>query len=561
MNADATKTKRPRMSEMFETQLDFLAPAVKTARPTRGRALTRLATLLMLLGLVVVVAGQTVVAAPMDEIGAGTLLFRSDNGDVQAPRLETRVDIAVSGMIARVDVRQRFNNPGTEHVEGIYVFPLPDDAAVDSLKLHIGDRVVIGEIKEKAEARKTYAKARESGQRASLVEQQRPNMFTTAVANIAPGEAVEVEIAYLQTLKYLQGTFSIRFPMTVAPRYEPETTSVYAATDVSLVCCESGFAADQIPLAFHPMEESANEAEINVRIDAGFPLARIESLYHSMDMLQAGKVHLLTTATGKVPMNRDFELVWQPALGSAPQAAVFSETWDGEDYALIMFMPSDTGALALNMPREIVYVIDTSGSMAGTSIEQATDALRFAVDRLSPQDRFNIIRFSTHARKLFSSALAADDAHKQKAQRFIDGLNVDGGTNIAEALDLALDEQADMRATADGFLRQVVFVTDGSVGNEQQLFTQISEQLGNSRLFTVGIGSAPNAWFMRKGAEFGRGTYTHIGGDHMIEERMDSLLARLEQPVLRDIEIEGPAGASLSPERIGDLYADEPIVV
>ncbi|MDH3588294.1 MAG: marine proteobacterial sortase target protein [Gammaproteobacteria bacterium] len=558
---------RPRVSDMFETQLDFFAPVANPAgRRPRGRALGRFATLLMLLLLlllVIMLAARTVVASPEDEIGAGTLLFRSDADKFPAPLLKTEVDIAVSGMIARVDVRQSFHNPGNEHVEGIYVFPLPDDAAVDTLRLHVGDRLIVGEIKEKTEARKTYVKARESGKRASLIEQQRPNMFTTAVANIAPGETVEVEIAYLQTLRFVQGAFSIRFPMTVTPRYEPEsTTTVLAATDAApMVCCSVQDEPRLTPVAFHAPMEPGNQAKISVKIDAGFPLARLESLYHSMDTVQAGNVYLLTPDSGSVPMNRDLELVWQPALGSDPQAAVFAESWKGENFALIMVMPPETGAVSLSMSREVIYVIDTSGSMGGTSIEQARAALQFAIERLKPQDRFNIVRFASNATALFDYAVPADEAHKSNAIGFVQRLDANGGTDIAKALDLALDEQADIRASADGFLRQVVFVTDGSVGNEQQLFTKISNELGNTRLFTVGIGSAPNDWFMRKAAEFGRGTYTSIGGDHMIEERMDALLARLEQPVLRDIEIAAPSGASVWPEKIRDLYADEPVVV
>ncbi|MBT8132360.1 MAG: marine proteobacterial sortase target protein [Gammaproteobacteria bacterium] len=554
-------TTRPRFSNILQHQVDYLAPMMDEQRRSRGRALGRLATLLLLLAVVVVIASQTAVASQVDQIGAGTLLFRSDSGDVAAPRLDTEVDIAVSGMIARVDVRQSFRNDSVEFVEGKYVFPLPDNAAVDSLKLRIGERVIVGEIREKSEARKTYQQAKQSGKRTSLVEQQRPNLFTTAVANIAPGETIEVEIGYLQTLDYLQGAFSLRFPMTVTPRYQPEATPILASTDIDSICCQQSPHDTAMPLSYHHPDAAGNEAQINVRIDAGFPLARIESLYHSMDTVEAGNIVLLTPATGKVPMNRDFELVWQPALGSAPQAAVFSERLSGQDYALIMLMPPNTDGMTTAMPREIVYVIDTSGSMSGSSIKQARAALRFAIDRLSPANRFNVIRFASDASKLFAHSVAADELNKDKARKFIRRLRADGGTEISAALDLALDSQADQRATADGFLRQVVFVTDGSVGNEQQLFAQITAQLGNTRLFSVGIGSAPNAWFMRKSARFGRGTYTHIGGDHMIEERMESLLARLESPVLRDIEIEAPPGAIVSPERIGDLYADEPIVV
>ncbi len=535
-----------------------------------GRALGRFVTLGMLLFATLLLYSQVVLAVPGDEIGAGTLLFRAGDEKVVAPLLETKVDIAVSGMVARVDVRQRFHNPGSEFAEGVYVFPLPDDSAVDSLKLRIGQRVIVGEIQEKAAARRTYERARERGHRASLVEQNRPNLFTTAVANVAPGETVEVEIAYLQTLRYVQDTFAIRFPMTVTPRYEsaaqPQLASIapvqpLASSAAGCADQAAGAACTQRLEAVQPaIGGNANRAVINVRIDAGFPLSRIESLYHDMDTVKAGDVVLLTPSAGSMPMNRDFELVWQPALGSHPHAAVFGETWKGEDYALIMLMPPAATALHYQ-PREVIYVIDTSGSMGGTSIAQARDALRFAIGQLAPQDRFNVIRFSSKARALFRQSMPADSSHRDHALAFVKSLSAGGGTEIGKALDLALDPDADRRAAADGYLRQVVFVTDGSVGNEEALFEKISRELGQTRLFTVGIGSAPNDWFMRKAAEFGRGTFTHIGADHMIEERMQALLERIARPALQDIEIDGPAGAEVSPQRIRDLYAGEPVLV
>ena len=180
---------------------------------------------------------------------------------------------------------------------------------------------------------------------------------------------------------------------------------------------------------------------------------------------------------------------------------------------------------------------------------------------LRQQGELTHSRFDSSAAALFRQSMPADQGNVATAQRFVSSLSADGGTNIGAALNLALDEQADRRATADGFLRQIVFITDGSVGNEHELFGHIESKLGQTRLFTVGIGSAPNDWFMRKAAQFGRGTFTHIGADHMIEERMEKLLARLESPVLQNIEIDAPAGAEIWPDRIQDLYAGEPVLV
>ncbi|NNF61990.1 MAG: marine proteobacterial sortase target protein [Gammaproteobacteria bacterium] len=551
--------RRPRISETFRPGQG--RPVTRSMlRRSRGQAMSRFLTMLMLLAAAATLAAQAVSAAE-SEISAGTLLFRSDGVNIEAPRLETDVDISVNGMIARVNVHQSFRNDGVDFVEGVYVFPLPDDAAVDTLQLRIGERVIVGEIREKAEARKTYERAKESGQRASLVEQDRPNLFTTTVANIGPGETVEVRIGYLQTLRYVQGAFSLRFPMTVTPRYTPEQPEpLLAAVGAAPHACCVPFVSHSGPAVFHPPGQG-NSASISVTIDAGFQLARLESLYHDFNTRQSGTTYILTPDKDRVAMNRDLELVWQPALGADPQVAVFTETWKGEDFALIMMMPPAEDAVVASMPREIIYVIDTSGSMGGSSIRQARAALEYAIDRLAPQDRFNVVRFSGSARQLYRYAVPADPSHKQHAIGFVRSLDADGGTNIDKALKLALDEQADITATADGYLRQVVFITDGSVSNEQMLFGGISRELGNTRLFTVGIGSAPNDWFMRKAAEFGRGTFTQIGADHMIEERMDMLLARLERPVLYDIKIEAPAGSEVWPQRIRDLYAGEPVMV
>ncbi|MCP4129353.1 MAG: marine proteobacterial sortase target protein [Gammaproteobacteria bacterium] len=507
---------------------------------------------------------------PMEpgQVQRGSLLLHLVSGGVSmdAPMLKTDVKMDISGMLARVSVRQRFKNIGSEWAEGVYVFPLPEDAAVDRMRLRIGERIIEGEIKEKAEARRSYEKAKREGKKASLLRQERPNIFTTAVANIGPDEEVVVEIEYQQNLHYDQERFSIRFPLVVAPRYIPGAA---LARDEIKGFQASGWAKDttQVPDAskitppvIDPAHGKINQVSIEVRLDAGFPLAQLESSYHQMDSSRDEQgVHHLSLGDGQIPADRDFELTWLPAANTAPQAAMFKQHWEGSDYALMMVMPpakvhADVGRTS----REVVFVIDTSGSMHGESIDQARSALLLALQRLRPEDRFNVIQFNSNTSALFGGAVQATPNNIHKAMNYVAGLHADGGTEMLSALRLALRDGG-----AEGMLRQVIFLTDGSVGNEEELFNTIQQQLGDNRLFTVGIGSAPNSFFMTRAAQFGRGTFTYIGKVGEVKQKMLELFSKLESPMLTDISIQLADGvtADIRPRRIPDLYLGEPLLV
>ncbi len=507
--------------------------------------------------------------APMDidRVQRGSLLLQLASGgvSVDAPMLKTDVKMNISGMLARVSVHQRFKNIGSEWAEGIYVFPLPEDAAVDRMRLRIGARVIEGEIKEKAEAKRIYEQAKREGKKASLLRQERPNIFTTKVANIGPGEEVVVEIEYQQSLHYDQGAFAIRFPLVVGPRYIPGTPLV-TDEDVSGFQA-SGWAKDttQVPDASKitppvvaPSAGKINPVSIEVNLNAGFPLQRVTSSYHQMDSNKDKQgVHHLTLHQGSIPADRDFELTWVPATGSAPQAAMFRQSWSGADYALIMLMPPTKGS-AVRIPREVVYVIDTSGSMHGESIEQARSALQLSLQKLQPQDRFNVIQFNSNTSALFRGSVAVNPQNIRMAQEYVAGLQAEGGTEMMSALQLALQETA-----PKGMLRQVIFLTDGCVGNETELFSTIQQRLGNSRLFTVGIGSAPNSFFMTRAAQFGRGTFTYIGNVTEVQQKMAQLFSKLESPALTDISVKLPDSGKVEiwPRRIPDLYLGEPLLL
>ena len=518
----------------------------------------------LLLILLVFGWGSLQAAEPEPEGGSLTL-FSLDGRPLQpAPLLKTEVEMDVSGMLARVRVVQRFRNPGNDWLEGIYQFPLPTGSAVERLRMRVGERVIEGVIKEKQQAEKVYREAKASGKKASLVSQQRPNMFTTSVANIAPGEEVQVEIGYQQVADYRDGQFELRFPLVIGPRYIPGRTLVSENTRFTQA---HGWArdTDQVPDASQitppvadPADGPLNPVSLTVSLDAGLPLKQVRSHYHPMieSRLSPERVSL-QLAEGPVPADRDFLLSWQPEAGMEPRAALFREQWQGDDYALLMLMPPEQEPEAQKLSREIVFVVDNSGSMHGESISQAKAALRLALQRLSPGDRFNLIRFNDRSHALFRQAREATPGNRRKALSMVERLQAEGGTEMLPALEMALREDGSER------LRQVIFLTDGSVGNEAALFELIRQRLGESRLFTIGIGSAPNSHFMQRAADFGRGSFTYIGDLAEVQARMNSLFQKLEYPAMRNLRLSREDGSPLEvlPARLPDLYLGEPLLL
>ena len=511
---------------------------------------------------------------PIDEMGMtlkdvtqGSLLFKTREAGryTAAPMLKTDVKISITGIIARTRLTQEFVNPSRikdDWAEGIYVFPLPETAAVDHLRVMVGDRTIVGEIKERAEAKKVYEQAKQDGKRASLVEQERPNIFTTSVANIAPQDRITVEIEYQEQVRYDQGAFSLRFPMVVGPRYIPGTPVIVEdqpqGKGWSLNTDQVPDASRITPPVQHPHRGPINPVSLAIDLAAGFPLGKIGSPYHDILTIAEpdGRVHI-SLRQDHVPADRDFQLTWQPAGGQAPTATVYQQEQKESTYALLVVTPPSPDAPLTQVPRETIFVIDTSGSMAGTSIEQARAALLLALTRLTSQDRFNVIQFNSMTHVLFSQPQAVQTDTLRKAVHYVDQLKANGGTEILPALKMALTG-----TSPSTHLRQVIFLTDGQVGNEDELFEVIRSRLGKSRLFTIGIGSAPNSHFMRKAAEFGRGTFTYIGSTSEVKAQMDAIFRKLERPVLTDLRMEGLDEATeMFPPRIPDLYDGEPVVV
>ena len=499
-----------------------------------------------------------------DQATSGVLLFPSttDGLYVAAPLVASDVDISVSGLIARTRITQRFENVSDGWVEGIYVFPMPDEAAVDTLKMQIGDRFIEGVIEEKKKAQEIYETAKREGKKASLLEQERANMFTNSVANIGPGETVIVQIEYQETVKYEDGKFSLRFPMVVAPRFNPPALMHNVSFDG-----EGGWGVvdpvpdrDRIePPVLHPDAGPQNPVTLRVDLDAGFPLGEVASSYHQMSVHRSGETTaMLTLAEETTPANRDFELVWAPKPGAGPSAALFTEEINGEPYYLLMLTPPVGEEMVPPRPRDITFVIDISGSMSGESIRQARDSLLLALRRLKPSDAFNVIAFNERYFQLFPSARPVNSETISQALGYVAALDANGGTMMLPALEAALTQSS----PDENMLRQVVFITDGSIGNEQQLFDSIARLRGKARIFTIGIGSAPNSFFMSRAAEIGQGAFTHIGSTSQVAERMGLLFQKLESPAITNISAQWPEGvAEIWPSPIPDLYKGETLVI
>ncbi len=493
-------------------------------------------------------------AIPKVDVDSGTLVAESASGDVIAmPLVSTEVDIHVTGPIARTSVHQTFQNDSDQWVEALYLFPLPENAAVDQMKLIIGDRVIEGDIQEKEEAKKTYEKAKREGYKAALVEQHRPNLFHTSVANIPPRGQIIVQIEYQQSLLWRNKSFDLRFPLAITPRFTPATQQITEEADLT-----TGWEMlpHEAPQVLDIAGLTQPKTTIDVTLAPGFEVGELISTSHPINVTSRDNHQvMLTVGQDKSPLApRDFVLRWAPTSLAMPRAAFFSEKHEKGHFGLVTLTPPESQA-PQKIAREVIFVIDTSGSMNGDSMDAAKEALLAGVNDLEAGDTFNIIQFDSESSAMFSDAVEVDVKSRTRAYRYINSLTADGGTNMQAALDLALTGK-----TSPGQrVRQVIFITDGSVGNETVLFDQIRNDLGSTRLFTVGIGSAPNSYFMTEAATAGRGTYTYIDRIEQSKEVISTLFKKISKPVLTNVQITGRGITDISPSFIPDLYVGEPL--
>jgi Ca-activated chloride channel family protein len=488
----------------------------------------------------------------LDEIGAGELLWRSDRGLVPLPALEVEVELDVTGVLVGGRVTQRFVNPTAETIEVVYAFPLPPSAAVHRMEMRIGERVVRSVIREREQARRTYEQAKATGRKAALLDRHRPNLFTTSAANINPGETIEIVLEYLDEVRYVDGSFVLSFPLAYVPRYVP--AGFYGFRDEyerdALLGCED------VGGAIVPA------AGIEVRLRPGIEVDRVESSSHAVRVdAEDEETLLVRTEEPRVPARRDFRLRWTPRLDGLPRPVTFVENGPGGRYAMLMLFPPLPGTEAgLGLPTETLFVLDVSGSMAGPSIRQARAALIAALDRLRPDDRFNILEFNETNRPFRPRFEFAEPETIEQARRWVRGLEAGGGTEIHRALVRGLEMMGESRSS---HAQRIIFLTDGAVADEDGLLRTIAAELGDARLHAIGIGAAPNAYLMRKMARFGHGMCRFVDDAGTTENLIDAFFAKLDRPVATDLTLDWGALAveESFPGELPDLHAGQPLAL
>lgn len=507
-----------------------------------------------------VVNGNPNIVTNIYQSGSGSFYFERANvsansTEYEAASLEsTSARITVTGPIARTRLTQVFSNVSDQVQTGVYVFPLPQDAAVDHLLMQVGDRTIEGVIKRKDIATKMFKQAKSQGTKASLVSQLRPNIFTNQVANIPPKSSIAVTIEYQQFVVQDKHNYALRLPLSITPRYQPSGLDTQNSEN-NLLPPEASEASTYsvLPAKTH----------ISVRLNTGLPINHITSEHHPIKTLNTYSTQYEIELDTEQPANKDFVLNWQLKPSFKVQASHFSYQSDNHEYGLITLLPPTSDGV--NAKRNLVFILDVSGSMVGDAIMQAKQSLALAIEDLQTQDYFNIIAFSSEATKLWSTSQQATQEAKNTALHHIYTLEADGGTEIKKALEMAFALPA-VGSNENTYLNQLIFITDGSVSNEDELMQTIYQQLGQYRLFTVGIGSAPNAYFMSEAATAGKGTFTFIGDISMVKPKMQRLLERLKRPALTNIKLnikdaQQAFGFEIYPSIIPDLYAGEPLVI
>ncbi len=505
--------------------------------------------------------GQTSNSTP--QCGEGSLLYLSPiSGRYESvPLVHTDAALDVRGLVAAATVTQQYINSSTAPIEAVYIFPLPHDAAVYDMEIRIANRVIRSEIHERAEAKRVYEAAKSEGQRAALLEEERPNILTVSIANIMPNDRIDVRLRYVEPLRWEAGRIRLVFPMVVGPRYIPGTQAVDHtgtgwSSDTNAVLDASGIT----PIVRNPESRSGHNISVTVDLDSGFEAASVKSISHAVNVhrLADGR-HRVELAAGVTLPNKDFILEVQQAESTQPKAALFLSPGNdsGETHFLLAAFPP-TVQPKERMPVEMLYMIDVSGSMSGTSIEQAREALLQALDRLRPSDRFGILAFCHSYKEFSAEPLFASPDNVARARDFVRNLEAGGGTEMLPAL-LHLMRKPQIPGT----LRHIVLLTDGDLGNEEQIFAALRHDLGGARLYTVAIGSAPNLFLATKMAQYGRGTFTHVADIQEIQSQMTRLFESIESPVLTDLKLsfEGVEVANVYPAIPPDLFRQQPLLI
>lgn len=492
------------------------------------------------------ILSTTAFAQQQPGVPGGSLVARDKQGELGfCPLKTTKVRADISGFVARVNVVQEFENTYSDPIEALYTFPLSQNGAVDDMTIRVGERVIRGKIMKREEARKVYETAKAAGQVAALLDQQRPNIFSQSIANIMPGEKISVEISYVETLKYENGEYEFVFPMVVGERYNPASPAKGIAP--------ADAAVKSPPVAERP----GHDISIEVNLDAGMAVEGIRSTSHEIETTpvsaESSKIRLRTERT--IP-NKDFILRYD-VTGKQIGDALITHRGPKGGFFTMMVQPPNVPAPKDITPKEIVFVLDTSGSMNGFPIEKAKESMMLALEGLNSQDTFNIITFAGDTDVLFNQPVPATAGNMARAKEFLQSRRGSGGTEMMKAINAALQPTPSF-----SHMRIVCFMTDGHVGNEKEILAAI-QTYKNARVFSFGIGNSINRYLLDRMAAEGRGEVEYVTLTDDGSAAAKRFHERVRSPLLTDISLDwGSMDVSdMYPGRQPDLFSSKPVAI
>ncbi|MBZ8180914.1 VIT domain-containing protein [Oscillatoria salina] len=471
------------------------------------------------------------------------------------PLKHTEVLAKIAGNLSRVEVTQQFANPFTKPLEAVYVFPLPDEAAVDEMEIKIGEKVIKGNIKKREEAQQIYQQAKQEGRTAGLLEQERDNIFTQSLANIKPGEQIDVTIRYTDSLKFESGDYEFVLPMVVGPRFIPGT-EIDSSGDTDEVPDASRITPPVIP----PGTRSKHDLNVTVEINAGIPVSQVRSPSHQIDIEHDNQILRVKLAGEDTIPNKDLILRYQVATDNT-QATVLTQADERGGHFAVYLIPALEYNSEQIVAKDVIFLIDTSGSQHGDPLIKCQELMRRFINGLNPDDTFSIIDFSNTTQQLAAAPLPNTPKNRALAIHYINQLQANGGTYLLNGIRAALN----FPAQSPERLRSIVLLTDGYIGNENQILAEVQQELkpGN-RLYSFGAGSSVNRFLLNRIAEIGRGTARIIRQDEPTQEVAEKFFRQINNPVLTNIQFSWESEGEnplIYPTAPPDLFAEQPLVL
>lgn len=482
-----------------------------------------------------------------DKTLAPYFVVKGDPNVDQLPLKDTHVDISVSGVIADVKVRQIYRNEGTRPINASYVFPASTRAAVYAMRMQIGNEIIVAKIKEREQAKKDFEEAKEEGKSASLLEQQRPNVFSMSLANIMPQEQVEIELRYTELLIPTDNVYELVFPTVVGPRYASP---------------ENGNKKDDKFVAtpyLHQGQKPTSELHILTKIFAGVPIYDLSCPSHQINPQwhSQGVAQLTLDDSDPFQGNRDFLVRYRLAGDQIASGLLLFKGTD-ENFFLYMAQPPKRVATEAIPPREYIFVVDVSGSMDGFPLNTSKRLLKDLIGNLRPTDLFNVVLFAGDSAVLSPQSLQANEANVANAIRFIEQQRAGGGTELLPAI-----KEAMSMPRQDGISRSVVLVTDGYISGEQGVFEHIRANLNRCNVFAFGIGGSVNRYLIEGVAKAGMGEPFIVTEETEAGATAAKFREYIQTPVLTDIQVRsvGFDTYDVNPMHFPDLFAQRPIIL